>query len=241
MIILRFLGTGPAGGRPGRGRSRRTESSLAILSEDGTILIDVTRDVATQLRALDRVDLALLTHPHRDASGGVPALDRWLPAPVPLVSSRATIRTLRARHRGLAHLELRGVTSGRPFAWHRWQITPLAVPHARDCTTFAWRLRRGRRSIIYASDVARLTRGLATLASTCDLLVLDGAMWRRRIFTHLEIGATVPIVARWRVGRVVLTQLGRSTPGHGALDRWLHAFDPRFGAAYDGLELRLAE
>ena len=205
VLVLRFLGTGPAGGRPGRGRSRRTESSLAITSDDGTILLDVTRDAAPQIRALERVDLALLTHPHRDASGGLPVLDRLLPAPVPLLSSRATISVLRARYRGLEHLELHGVTSGRPFAWRRWQITPLAVPHARDCTTFAWRLRRGRCSILYASDVARLTRGLAALASTCDLLVLDGAMWRRRIFTHLELESTVPIVARWRVGRVLFT------------------------------------
>jgi phosphoribosyl 1,2-cyclic phosphodiesterase len=238
-MIVRFLGTGPAGGRPGRGRSRRTESSLAVVSDVGTILIDVTRDFVTQARALDRVDLVLITHAHRDASGGVARLDRWLGAPASLRASRDTIGALRARHRRFEHLELRGVRSGAPFTWRGWRITPLVVPHARDCTTFAWRLKRGRCSIVYASDVARLTRGLASLAARCDLLVLDGAMWRRRIFTHLEIQAAIPIVARWSARRVLLTQLGRSTPPHEHLDRWLRGFDARFGAAYDGLELRL--
>ena len=88
-------------------------------------------------------------------------------------------------------------------------------------------------AIIYASDVARLDRRLAR----CDLLILDGATWRRRIFTHLELASAARIVVRWPTRRVLFTQLGRSTPEHAALDRWLGALDPRLGAAYDGLEL----
>jgi phosphoribosyl 1,2-cyclic phosphodiesterase len=215
---------------------------MAVIAGDSTILIDVTRDFATQASALARVDLVLVTHAHRDATGGVGKLDRWLraSAPVPLLSSRSTVRALRARHRRLARLELRGVASGTSMPWGRGQITPLAVPHARDCTTFAWRLDIEGVAIIYASDVARLTPELASLCTGCDLLVLDGAMWRRQIFTHLEIQSTAPIVARWPVRNVLFTQLGRSTPEHAVIERWLRAFDPRFGAAYDGLELQLS-
>lgn len=238
-MTLRFLGTGPAGGRPGRGRSRRTESSLRIDGGDGTILVDVGRDVEHQRRWLDRVDLVLVTHAHRDASGGVARLDRTLAGPVPLLAARTTVRALRARHGALSHLVPKAVASGTTVRWRGWRITPLAIPHARDCTTFAWRLVRGATSIVYASDVARLTPALAALADRCDLLVLDGATWRRRIFTHLEVGAAAAVVARWPVGRVLFTQLGRSTPPHGTLDRWLRAVDPKLGAAYDGLELRL--
>lgn len=206
-----------------------------MISDAGTILIDVTRDAAMQLRALDAVDLALLTHAHRDASGGLPVLDRWLRAPLPIYASHDTVRALRSRHPRLSRVALHAASSQRTFAWRDWRITSLAVPHARDCTTVAWRLESPEFSIVYASDVARLTRGLRELAVRCDLLVLDGAMWQRTIFTHLEIQATAPIVATWPVRRVLFTQLGRSTPDHGVLDAWLHAFDPRFGAAYDGL------
>jgi phosphoribosyl 1,2-cyclic phosphodiesterase len=239
MVRVRFLGTGPAGGRPGRGRSRRTESSLLVDSDDGAILIDATRDFSSQARRLDRVDLVLLTHSHRDASGGAHQLDRWLPSQVPLLASRSTVDVLRSRYRSLPRLELRGVTSGRAIAWRSWHITPVIVPHARDCTTLAWRLDQAGISIVYASDIARLTAGLASLCDACDLLVLDGAMWQRRLFTHLEIQSTVPIVARWPVRRVLFTQLGRSTPPHDELDRWLHDADPRFGAAHDGFELQI--
>jgi len=239
VSVVRFLGTGPAGGRPGRGRSHRRESSLAVISDAGTILIDVSRDAAIQLRSLDGIDLALLTHAHRDASGGLPVLDRRLRSPLPIYASRDTVRTLRARHPRLARVDLHAAASGTTFAWRDWRITPLSVPHARDCSTLAWRLDCAGRSIVYASDVARLTRGLHDLADRCDLLVLDGAMWQRSIFTHLEIQATAPVIATWPVRRVLFTQLGRSTPAHEVLDAWLHAVDPRFAAAYDGLGLEL--
>ena len=235
---MRFLGTGPAGGRPGRGRSRRTESSLAIADGGSTILVDVTRDFAAQARHLDTVDLVLITHAHRDASGGVARLARWLAGrPVPLWSAPATIDALARRYRRLAPLELRAVR--RPRRWRDFAIAPLVVPHALDCTTLAWRIARAGRTLVYASDVARLGARLAALSAGCDLLVLDGACWKRRIFTHLEIASAARIVAGWQVGRVRFTQLGRSTPDHAELDRWLRAFDPRFGAAHDGLEITL--
>lgn len=233
---LRFLGTGPAGGLSRPGRSGRAESSLLVSSADSHILIDATRFFAEQARRISQLDLVLITHAHRDACGGVPALDRWLAGPVPLYSARATVRVLRERHR-LARLELRGIAPSVPVEWRDWTIVALVVPHSPDCTTLAWRIERAGVSLVYASDVARLTPGLATLCRGCDLLVLDGATWQRRIFTHLEIRSSAPVVARWPVGRIVLTQLGRSTPPHAQLARWLEAVDPRLGAAYDGMEL----
>jgi len=240
VLRVRFLGTGPAGGRPGRGHSGRMESSLVVTSPSTTILVDVTRDFAAQVRGIDRLDLVLVTHAHRDASGGVVALDRWLRAPVPLFASRHTIRTLRARHHALSHVTLRAVPSGATIAERQLRVTPLLVPHAPDCSTFAWRIEHGGVALVYASDIARLTAHFAEFCAGCDLLVLDGAMWGRSLYTHLELHATAPIVAGWPVRRILFTQLGRSTPPHAVLDRYLRAIDSRIGAAYDGLELAIS-
>lgn len=230
-VRVRFLGTGPAGGRAGHGRSRRLESSATITADDTTILVDVTRDFAEQARQLAAVDLALITHAHRDASGGLPRLARWTSAPLPVWSAPATIATLTTRYRRLAPLSLEAVH--RPRRWRGFDLAPIVVPHAADCTTLAWRIAHGRKTVVYASDIARLDRRLAG----CDLLILDGATWKRRIFTHLEVASAARVVTRWSVGRVLFTQLGRSTPDHSTLDRWLRTLDPRFGAAYDGLQV----
>jgi phosphoribosyl 1,2-cyclic phosphodiesterase len=236
---VHFLGTGPAGGRPGRGRSRRRESSLLVTVADRAILIDATRDFAEQVRRIAAVDVVLLTHAHRDATGGILQLDRWLRSRVPVWATHRTVEALRTRHGKLVHLDLRAAASRSPIEWGGSHFVPLLVPHARDCTTFAWRIECGNASIVYASDVARLTRPLEMLCDHCDLLVLDGAMWRRRLYTHLEIAATVQVVKRWSARRILFTQLGRSTPDHAVLDRWLRDIDPRIGAAYDGLELEV--
>jgi phosphoribosyl 1,2-cyclic phosphodiesterase len=202
-----------------------------ITAGTSSILVDVTRDFAEQARRLGTLDLALITHAHRDASGGLARLARWTPGPLAVWSAPSTIETLRARYRRLAPLALVGVRRARRIG--DVVIAPLVVPHAADCTTVAWRIAHHGRSIIYASDLSRLDRRLAR----CDLLILDGATWKRRIFTHLEIERAARVVTRWPTRRVLFTQLGRSTPEHAVLDRWLRAFDPRFGAAHDGLEV----
>jgi len=214
------------------------ESSIAVTAGATTVLVDVTRDFSRQVRPLRQIDLVLLTHAHRDATGGIPALARWLAARerrAAMWSAAATLRALEARHRRLAPLERVPFRGAR--AWHGLAIAGCVVPHAADTTTLAWRIAYGGRTLVYASDVARLERPLRALSRGCDLLILDGATWRRRIFTHLELRSAALEVARWPVRRVLFTQLGRSTPPHEQLEAWLRAVDPRLGAAHDGLEL----
>lgn len=73
---LRFLGTGASGGTPGSGRSARRESSL-LVEGPARVLIDATRHFREQSEELPDLDGVLLTHAHRDATGGLAALRRW--------------------------------------------------------------------------------------------------------------------------------------------------------------------
>ena len=112
---LRFLGTGASGGTPGRGRSRRQESSL-VVDAGVRIVIDVTRDFERQ-SALEDLDAVLLTHAHADACGGVAQLRRWLRARdmerLPLYASAATIAALEKRFRRLDHCDFNPVRPGQ--------------------------------------------------------------------------------------------------------------------------------
>jgi phosphoribosyl 1,2-cyclic phosphodiesterase len=216
---------------------------LHASSIDGDILIDVTRDFVAQSRTLRGVDLVLLTHSHRDATGGLSRLDRWLAArssaPVTVMASRATLRSVRRRHPRLRHLVWRELPPGRRRHWRGTVISAIEVPHSPGCTTYAWKLRRAGVTLVYASDVARLTPGLRRFCRGADLLVIDGAMWGRTLFTHLNIQAALPHIARWDVRRVLFTQIGKSTPAHEVVDAWLRRQCPRTAAAYDGMVVQL--
>lgn len=209
------------------------------------VLLDVTRDFSVQRRRVPTVDLVLLTHAHRDACGGMVTFDRWLArragaaVPVPVLAGPSTVRALRRRVRRLERCRLVETTPGHRRRWRGVTITALEVPHARDCQTFAWKLRHAETTVVYASDVARLDERLRRFAAGADVLIIDGAMWSRPLFTHLTIQRALPVLARWPVARLFFTQLGRSTPEHAKLDRWVRRRCPHAQAAFDGLRVRL--
>jgi phosphoribosyl 1,2-cyclic phosphodiesterase len=242
---LRFLGTGASGGTPGRGRSRRRESSLSV--EAGVrIVIDVTSDFERQSSALEGLDAVLLTHAHADACGGIAQLRRWLRARdmdrVPLYASAATIAALKRRFRRLDHCDFKPVRPGQRRRLGGVELSPLEVPHALEerFPTFAWRIRQGRQALVYASDVARLTPELEKFSRGASLLVIDGAMWRSQLFSHLTIDRELPHLCRWRVEQIVLTQIGRTAPPHDRLEHATRRLCARARPGYDGLVLEVS-
>jgi phosphoribosyl 1,2-cyclic phosphate phosphodiesterase len=242
---LLFLGTGASGGTPGRGRSSRLESSL-LMSEGRALLIDVTRHFAVQAARLSRIDAILLTHGHRDAIGGLPSLRRWWlehggSPPVDVFLSEATAEIVRTRYRRLDHCRLHVVAPGQSHRVGSVAVSALIVPHAREprFPTFAWRASEGTRSVVYASDVAYLTGELERFCAGATVLILDGAMWRKRLFSHLTIDEALPTACSWAVESIILTQIGRTAPPHPQLQRAVAALCPKALAAYDGLAVKV--
>lgn len=76
---------------------------------------------------------------------------------------------------------------------------------------------------------------LQRFSEQADVLVIDGAMWRRRLFAHLTIDRELPQLCGWRVRRILLTQIGRTAPPHEDLRRQVEALCPRAAPAWDGL------
>lgn len=185
MTNARFLGTGAAGGTPGRGRSRRLESSL-LLEGGERILIDVTRRFPQQ-EDFDRLDAILLTHGHADVAGGFASLRAWWRhhdhGPIPVYAHPLVIEQVQARFRRLDHVLLMPVRSREEVQIGGWRAQPLSVPHAADPSTFptyAWKLSAGRASIVYASDVARPTPDLEAFTHGVAVLIVDAATYGRR-------------------------------------------------------------
>lgn len=207
-------------------------------------MIDLTRDFGEQQRQIGPgIDFVLLTHAHQDACGGLPALGRWLRErsgdSLPIYASAATIAAARRRFRRLDHCEFVAVRERERRRIGPFTISARIVPHARepDIPTFAWRLTAAGVSLVYASDVARLTPALRRFASGASVLVIDAAMWRRPLFSHLTIDRELPHLCRWRVERILLTQIGKTLPEHAELSRAARRLCAKAAPAYDGLEL----
>jgi phosphoribosyl 1,2-cyclic phosphodiesterase len=208
-------------------------------------LIDVTRHFDAQCGRLPPLDAVLLTHAHRDAAGGIAALRRRRRAAgrgrLPMFASPQAIGVLRERYATLEPLDPIAIEPGEPQAVGRLEIVAVDVPHARQARfrTYAWRLRHGTTSVVYASDVSRVERRLRQLADGADLLIVDGAMWKRTLFAHLTIDRELPVLCDWPVRRILLTQIGRTAPAHQELERAVAALCPRAAPAWDGLEVAL--
>ncbi|MDX1621437.1 MAG: MBL fold metallo-hydrolase [Nitriliruptorales bacterium] len=216
-----------------------------MAAADGwALLVDAPRGVVERLDGARALAGLVLTHGHRDASDGVVELrDLVGDPPLPVFASTATFAAVRGRHRpaDLDHLELRDVDPGGRRRRGPWSLRATEVPHADSprFPTYAWRLTARGRSLVYASDVAELTPRLRRAVRGADLLVLDGAMYRRSIFSHLRIEEAVPEVCDWNVQRILLTQIGRSAPRHEELETIVADLCDQAAPAYDGMELRL--
>lgn len=246
---LQFLGTGASGGTPGEGRSRRMESSLLVSAGRTVLLLDLTRDFARQVDALEceRIDAVLLTHAHRDACGGTAQLRGWVrrggDGPVEVFASAETIAVLNRRYARLEHCRFTPIAEGVRKRVGPFSVSALTVPHALDerQPTFAWKLRAGSTALVYASDVAHLTKELRRFCRGASLLVIDAALWGRRLFSHLTIDQALPQLCTWPVERILLTQIGRSVPAHGRLEREAAKLCRRAAPAYDGMTVELAQ
>ena len=150
---LTFLGTGGSGETPGKGGSRRRESSL-LVAGPATLLIDVTRHFGVKRERLPAPDAVLLTHAQRDAAGGIAALRRRRMASahgrLPVLASPQAIGVLRERYAALEPLEPIAIEPDEPRAVGPLEIVAAEVPHARQSRlrTYAWRLRHGTSSVV---------------------------------------------------------------------------------------------
>lgn len=103
----------------------------------------------------------------------------------------------------------------------------------------AWRIDDEQVAVVYASDVAGPVGALRSLCDGAHALIVDGATWGRRIFTHLRIDEDLPAICTWDVGNIWLTQIGRTVPPHEQLAEAVARICARAAPAYDGLQISI--
>lgn len=240
---LKFLGTGASGQTPGIGKSKRYESSLYIQNKS-SILIDVTRDFNLQVRLIENIDYILITHGHRDAIGGLPQLERWLriKKPVNIFCHPKTIKVIKRNYKRLKNFRFFKISNGEQLILGDFCIYAIEVPHARsnNFPTFAWKIEdKLKKTIVYASDIAIITKSFARFCQNIDLLIIDGAMWKKKIFSHIRIDQEIKQMCTWNVEKIFLTHIGKTAPPHEILQKKLQALCAKAFPAFDGMNIQL--
>jgi len=245
MNKIIFLGTGPFGGVPGKGKSKRKESSVLIRS-DVNFLIDVTNDFKSQSKLVHFLDAVLVTHGHRDAIGGMAKLDDWLGRRKERVNCYAhprTIRIVQKKFPKIVNINFQPIKAGRRLRLSKKvEIVPFPVLHSiqKGFPAFGFRIFFGKENLIsYASDTREIGRRLERNVRGSEILILDGALWGQTLPAHLDVKKIINKVCEWEVGRIYFTQIGNAVPRYEIFKKWLAANCKKAFSAYDGLKINV--
>ncbi len=240
---IKFLGTGASGQIYGVGKSKRLESSLYIQNRS-SILIDVTHNFNQQVTTIENIDCVLLTHAHKDAIGGLPQLERWLRTKnsVNIFCHPKTIETIKRNYKRLKKFRFFEINNGEQRVIGDFRICAIEVPHAlsENFPTFAWKIEdKLKKTIVYASDIGLITTSFSRFCQNIDLLILDGAMWEKKIFSHIRIDQELKEICTWDIKKILLTHIGKTAPPHETLRRRLKFICRKAFPAFDGMKVEL--
>lgn len=239
---ITFLGSGAANSTEGKGKSKRLESSI-LIEDDLNILIDVTQFFSKQAKYLKNLSAVFITHGHFDACGGIKDFEIWLEKQkkheIPLFAHTKTVNIIK-KHFSPKSIKLIPIKDGQTLTFGGINVTPYEIPHALDSKfpMFAYKI-QGKKSFVYASDMAKITPKFKKICDGAEILIVDGATYNRRIFTHLRIDEDLSKLCKLNVKKIILTQIGASVPKHEELEKIVKGICPKAMPAYDGLKISI--
>ena len=257
-----FLGTGPSLGIPKKGchdlvcqearkpksKSKRTRSSALLKTASFNLLIDCSPDFLEQIRRekIKKIDYVIITHAHRDASGGTKRLNEWTKNKITIYSHKQTIKKIKSRYSNLDKLKFQTLKPYQRFKAANLDIMPLPVKHCvldeKSFPTFAYKFPK----FIYCSDVIKIPAKSAKHFKNCPNLILDAAMYfKRKFITHLNTKQAIEFANQHKVKNLYLTQIGHSYPPYQLAQKEINQFvkknkiKTKVILAYDGLKIKL--
>lgn len=253
---LVFLGTGTSVGVPCIGcgcevcqsddpRNQRLRCSVALGLPGGTLLIDTSPDMRTQvLRAkLPPVQATLYTHDHVDHLYGLDDLRMYAymlgkPMPVycePQVEARirrafdyAFTEEAKNYAGGVPQLDIHSIST-EPFEVLGATIRPLRLHHGRF-RVLGFRIG----NVAYCTDTSEIPEESWSTLAGLDVLILDALRHRPHV-SHFSVDEAVAVAQKLGAKRTLLTHMSHDLDH----EETRGSLPPGIEPAYDGLRIPL--
>lgn len=229
---ITFLGTGPS--QPmyeRRGKSHRLNSSALIKYRGDSYLIDIgpTFDEKTQF------DYLFVTHLHRDAFGGIDYVkEREFTFALPESLSK-DIPSQKLWDKKIIKIYEKNKVGNMV-------VIPFRVKHdlLGGFPTYGYQFIFGDgKKVTYASDMYGIPERSQKYFNNIDVLIADGAGWKKNIVGHFGIFPFIDMVEKegWKIGKIYFTQIGRPVPDYKEAQKELTVRYKNAHITYDGLNL----
>jgi len=241
-----ILGSGPSGGREGRGKDERLETSALISTNTKNILINATHFLEKQIDKykIKRIDAVLLGHGHSDIISGLPELFEFAGQKIPSYALRETYEAISRSYTG-EYIIRNVVEPYKKFEIGDLKIVPVAVIHdevrPEKFPALAWHITfPNHRKLIWCEDfnVDKLPEKSEKYFKNNNIAVLDCARLETKMIGHNSLIQLIPYIRRWGNKKTYLIQIGKDAP-HEKIIEVLKKENlyPQTEPAYDGLKI----
>ena len=223
------LGSGPTQLVEGRGRNRRTNSSVYIEKAGKSFIIDVTKHFKEQVEknGIEKIDFCLLTHAHEDCIGGLSDMDKWLSEPVNVYAPPKVLANERLQKK-FKNIVFKPITPHQTNKIMGFKIIPFRVIHAEPFPTgkkfpcYGYRID----GLVYAEDMESVPAENEQYLKNADTMILDAAIYNleekggeivatgKMLRGHLNVADSLAYAQIYNPDKFVLIQAGRSYPDY---------------------------
>ena len=258
---LTFLGTGTSQGVPVIGchcevcrsedrRDRRLRTAALVEVGDCRIVIDAGPDFRYQmLRAgVERLDAILLTHQHKDHTGGIDDVRAFNFVDYPTIrtmhiyANEPTTRALlkdfdyafaKDKYRGVPVIELHSFDEQHDIEVCGITITPIVGAHSDRFRSVGYRFGK----LAYLTDFSAIADEEVEKLRGVDTIVVNALRWKRHD-SHFSVNEALALIARVGARRGYLTHMSHNIGLHAEANKLL----PKgVELAYDGLSIEINE
>lgn len=256
---LTFLGTGTSQGVPVIGcrcevcrssdrRDRRLRTSAMVECGSRRIVIDAGPDFRYQMlrEGVDHIDAILLTHEHKDHTGGIDDVRAFNFVDYPTIhtmhiyGNEPTIDAVRHdfayafaenKYVGVPEIKLHTIDESKPFSIDQIEITPIVGKHSERFRSVGYRFDR----LAYLTDMNYISPDEEAKLQGVDTLVVNALRWERHN-SHYSVAEALALIERVAPRRAYLTHMSHRIGLHNKAEALL---PEGVHLAYDGLQIEL--